>query len=111
MGDKIKHFEHGYDYKVEYEYIVPHDKIRPIFAKVLKRSNILSNIDKNFVHKNNDRNDNNNDDDDDVDKNRFKNTVHKNNDNSDDINNEMKVEIESIVVLSDGTAMKLNFYI
>jgi hypothetical protein len=89
IGNKIEHIEHEYNYKVEYEYIVPHDKIRLIFAKVLRRSIISSNIDEKLVNKNND----------------------DRNTNNDDINYKMKMEIESIVVLSDGTAIKLNFNI
>jgi hypothetical protein len=96
MGTGIENIENlrndnEYDYDVVYEYIVPHDRIRLIFAKVFRQSFLSLSESKNSGYTNN--------------------GVCNTNNTTDEENkkNDRKIEIESIVVLSDGTTVKLNF--
>lgn len=96
MGTRIENIENlgndnEYDYDVVYEYIVPHNRIRLIFAKVLKQSILSLTKSKNAGYANNDVLNTNN-------------TTDKENEK-----NDRKIETESIVVLSDGTTVKLKF--
>lgn len=85
--------DYEYDYDVVYEYIVPHDRIRLIFAKVLRQSILSLSGSKNSGHKNNG----------------VRSTNNTTDEENSGIKNDRKIEIESIVVLSDGTTVKLNF--